>query len=225
MFPKIGTKCDIQLLNRKDWEGTLLKARLADEMPRAYLMELPLSPNSSRVYVPQQGHKWRIYYLPTNESALFTFDTRVMGVVRDQICLVRIERPEAHDIHKIQRRDFLRMPIHLQVELEASDNGQRLYGTTLDISGGGMAVSCYPQASINPGDELKGIVRLREDDGDTESEVPVEVKVLRVKREDGKHGRAILYCQFTSLKQQHQAAIVRLCNERQRELHLKGVEE
>lgn len=224
MFPEIGAKCDIELLNRKDWEGARLKARLVDEMPEAYLMELPLSPNGRKVYVPQKGHKWRVYYLPKIGSALFAFDTRVIGIARDPIHFVRIERPEAHDIHKIQRRDFLRMPMHLPVELETSANGQRLYGTTLDISGGGMAVSFHPQTAINPGDELKGIVTLQEGAGQTETDVPVKVKVLRVKREDGKHGRTICHCQFTSIQQRHQDAIVRLCHKRQREWHLKAID-
>lgn len=213
------------MLNEQGWEGVRLKARLADAAGEEYLMELPLPENAGRPYVPQAGHRWRVFYL-LNGSALFSFDTRVLGVVQSNISLVRVTLPEDNGVEKIQRRDFLRMPIKLDVTLEAENSAYQLHGVTLNISGGGMAVSCHPKTPVKGGDRLSGLLHVPADDGrQRDREVPVSVEVVRVDPALGQTSRTICYCKFTSLRPKDQAAIIRLCNKRQRELHIKGLEQ
>lgn len=230
IFPKVGTRCDIQLLNRKNWEDVQLKARVADIVGEDYFMELPVIntvvntvvDKSNRMYVPRTGDRWRVFY--TNSGALYRWDARVLNVVHTGLCLVHVSQPRSEDVSKIQRRDFLRMPIRLQVTLESEKGDYQLHGETINISGGGMAVRSHPDTPLKKGDILRGSLTLPpENKDDGAMEISVTVKTVRVDpgTSDGKPLTG--YFQFIQLKPQYQAAIVRLCNRRQRELHLKGL--
>lgn len=187
------------------------------------MMELPLREGVGRVYTARVGHLWRVHYL-VHGSVLYAFEGEVLGVVKTHITLVRLLAPDPKNIKKIQRRDFLRMPIKLDVTLEAEDSRYALHGVTIDVSGGGMAVSCHPKTPVQKGDKLSGFVHLP-DDGGGHRDAGVSVEVVRVQPAQEKEARKICYCKFTTITPNDQSAIIRLCNKRQRELHKMGLDQ
>lgn len=199
------------------------KSRLADETDDAYFMEPPVADHIDEPYIPRQGHTWRVSYSPIG-SALFSFDTVVLDVVHNNVSYVQLKRPALTDVEKIQRREFLRMPLNLDVTLEADDGSYHLHGVTLDVSGGGISISCHAETPAQQGDCLSGTLSLpAEDHRASGTEIPISIELLRVERPADQEKRLICYSRFTSIKAKDRAAIIRLCNKRQRELYLKGL--
>ena len=185
-----------------------------------------MAEHSRDIYVPRKGDRWRVFYI-LESGALYSWDTKVLDVIHANIHLIRVTRPRKEDVSKIQRREFFRMPLRLKVTLETEDGASQLHGETINISGGGMAVSCPPNTPAKRGDRLRGTLALPpEDEGQQgETEVPVTVEVVRVDPVSADGNRTIGYCKFIELEPKNQAAIIRLCNKRQRELHLKGLDQ
>lgn len=161
--------------------------------------------DSLLVTIPAVGSQWRLlnvgdvveclYYC--NDGNVFMFDTRILERVIDNIPLFRISYPTSYK--KVQRRDFVRVPVYLSViyakEQEHIKDINRLLrertpdfiedlykgfwqrGSTLDISGGGMKLAT--KNPLEPKTKLIFIIR------DGELELAVRGKVVRCKKHVG----------------------------------------
>ncbi|OEH84773.1 hypothetical protein BHU72_08035 [Desulfuribacillus stibiiarsenatis] len=133
------------------------KARIADIKSDSLFLEMPMNEETKRIEAPMQGTKLRVWY-QTKDGAKANFDTEVTGRYRDNIAMLIVAKPDPSSIQKNQRRDFIRMPAHVEVSLEIIKKDltkERVLCKSEDLSGGGFSVKFNRDIKITEGQKIK----------------------------------------------------------------------
>lgn len=217
MYPKINEVLYIQIASADEKEaGKEFKSRIADEDQNSFLIEVPMQQGSSRLKRLYFGEELSIYYM-NEEGVRHFFNTYVTGFEEDVVRLVRIRKPQADDITKIQRRSFLRVRASLEIAIQAADLN-RAVALTDDIGGGGLSIFGESGFSISEGQKLNCwlLVPYR---NSTIEHVPFEAEVVRIKTLES--GRLLHMLKFTQITDSERQKIIKFCFERQLEYRTK----
>ena len=155
-----------------------------------------------------------------NES-LYAFQTEVLDQYQDNEPLLVLRKPSADQIRKIQRREYLRVPVHLHTSVTLGD-GQKTDFPLLDLSGGGLSI-VLPEAEqqrwgLGEGSRIEGNIQI-EEKGKI-FDIPYTAQVVYMKP-DEERARTAIALMFTEIKESDREVIVRYCVARQLELRNK----
>jgi c-di-GMP-binding flagellar brake protein YcgR len=157
-----------------------------------------------------------------NES-LYAFQTEVLDQYQDNEPLLVLRKPSADQIRKIQRREYLRVPVHLHTRVTLGD-GRKTDVPLRDLSGGGLSI-VLPEAEqqrwgLGEGSRVKGNIQIEEKE--KVYDIPYTAQVVYVKHDEEK-ARTAIALMFTEIKESDREVIVRYCFNRQLELRKKQV--
>lgn len=173
--------------------------------------------------------------LYTDQSAQYKFNTKIVSRKMDNnIGVCNLKKPDKID--KIQRRDFVRVPIKITVEyrqlildevgnkvgssgiLEYDESQQKEFkeAPTKNISGGGVLLIVEEDISLDSFVELK----LDVENLSFETVIGVVVRVDEIPESENKLGLGI---KFVNISQKKQDEIVQWVLQKQLELHRKGL--
>lgn len=212
MLPIIGQVIQLKVESLDGLDAnTVLKSRIADIKNKSYLIEIPLD-DKGNFRSLQIGDQLSVSYM--TEEATYYFHTHVIDkIVDNNIPLLKIGRPSASEISKIQRRSFLRVAAELDVAIRFAGD-RRFVAVTKDISGGGMSLIVEENVPLQKDDELDIWLLINFRNGGIEH-VPVKGTVVRtVSEEVG----LLVMIRFTEVSEIDRQKIVRYCFERQLEL-------
>ncbi|MEG6617312.1 PilZ domain-containing protein [Peptococcaceae bacterium 1198_IL3148] len=108
--------------------------------------------------IPYQGdtplvltHHEQINVKYVSQNGAFTFTASFLGVHKETEVLnfYRIGAPAEQDIKKIQLREFVRVPMMLDVEYYLQGDETKYKGTTVDLSAGGMRLASKNELQKN----------------------------------------------------------------------------
>ncbi|ADL13127.1 flagellar brake protein [Acetohalobium arabaticum] len=164
----------------------------------------------------------------SDECAKYSFRTKVLSRHKaNNVAVCEVEFPAK--VNKIQRRDFVRVPIREEVEyrqlelddlqeLEDEEDKQEDFKLTFtrDISGGGLLLAVQEYISPNSFVELKFDI----EDFSFDKVIGEVLRVDQLAEEDEKIGLAIKYI---NISQSEQDEIVQWVLQKQLELHKKGL--
>lgn len=211
MFPKVNDLLYIQVasadVNNTNKE---CKSRIADVQDDFMLIEVPIEVGSGRVQRLYTGDELSIYFL-TEGGVKNYFNTYVLGFNDDVIHLIRIRKPEAETITKIQRRHFLRVVAKLEIAVQFKDQS-RFIGFTEDVGGGGLSFRYEGHRKVIEGEQMYCWLLIPYKNGAIDH-VPFEAEIVRTKPLD--HGHHMLYLKFVSISDMERQKLIRYCFERQ----------
>jgi len=209
MLPGIGQFLYVVKETRDGEE--LYKTKVADESRDTLAIEEPLHEKTGKPLRLFSGDRVQLFFL-TEGGVKNYFLSKVTGFSEDAVPLVWIEKPQPHQIRKVQRRNFLRVPAEL--DLAVNVDGTRFVAVTEDLSGGGLAFLCDGNIALNPQQTISCWLLLQYRNGQIEH-VPFQATIVRIKKLES--GRQLVMVQFKNMPEADQQKIVRYCFERQLE--------
>lgn len=121
-----------------------------------------------------------------DKGAAFKFTTKVLGRKIENIPMILVSMPEEKDIIRIQRRNFVRIPLLKSIKYRIIneniknknfiDNKDLKEAKLMDLSGSGMKIKI--EEDINLNDKIVGTIKLED------KEVIVTGKVVRKYKEN-----------------------------------------
>ncbi|WP_043930482.1 flagellar brake protein [Bacillus sp. EB01] len=205
MFPKVNQNIFIDIVDQEH----SCRSIIADITEKEVMISSPSDANVIGELVA--GTPLRISFV-TNDNQ-YRFGTEVLGVKKDAILLYRLKKPREQDVIKIQRREDFRVSASLPVTL----NGQNC--TSINISSGGILLSCSPQAEL-PTEEIFTGTFMLPSVNKVISKIDFDAQVIRTSpSEDGQ--RQTVALKFVHLGQSDQMKILQFCFEKQRQMRLK----
>lgn len=225
MLPTFGTHITIERDRKEPKSG---QARMLDQDDKEIYLDLPLASKERRVMVLEPGEKISISY-QLQDGSVYFFETQVIRnkLTIDNLPAISIAIPSQDQITKIQRRQFLRVPVRIELAYlcllkhrtpNELKSGQ---GYTWDLSGGGLAF--YSNVDyILPNDLLTMKFFLP---GESRVGTPIKVRgeVVRL-YESAETNLTITSVRFTEISRAQEQRIIRYVFQRQIELKNKGVE-
>ncbi len=176
----------------------------------AFLIEVPMQENNGRLKKLFIGDELSVYFL-TEGGIKNYFNTHVIGFKEDVIRMVKIRKPAADSIFKIQRRSFFR--VNAELELAVKDAlGSRFLVRTEDIGGGGTSFLSDAKVQLEVGGKLFCWLMIPYRNGSMEH-VNFEGEIVRIKTLET--GRNLVMLKFASITDSERQKIIRYCFERQ----------
>lgn len=169
-----------------------------------YLREHPL--------VLRRGDKVQVRFFLDDSS--YHFETQVTGEAADNIHLYRLAYPD--QITRVQQRDYVRLPVMLDVEYAPADAGAGAQdpaftrATSVDISGGGMKLAVKQRVRENSSLLLRFVLPLKSKPEFLE----LKARVIRCIRTDSRREVYHLGLRYESINLRQQDIIVRFIFEK-----------
>ncbi len=156
-----------------------------------------------------------------HNGSLYRFQTEVLKQYLDNEPLLVLRRPSADQIEKVQRRQYLRVPVNFHTTITVEE-GQVVDVPLIDLSGGGLSIVLSEDEgrkwNVTEGDSIEGRIQI-EEKGKTR-DIPYKAQVV-YSRPDEIKGRTTIALMFTEIKESDREVIVRYCFARQLELRNK----
>lgn len=212
MILKVGTVVNIKKENDEDNEK--YKSKVVDIGDGLVMIDYPTHIETGKTT------------FLTNETALFVtftdelkmsygFETKVQGRLFKGIPMLQLAYEDEQNLIKVQRREFVRVDVNLDVAVEFDDQVFRL--VTADISAGGLAIHLPDLETLRVNSTVKLLIVLPFAAREIEY-VRAEARVIRVWHEDG---RNIASLEFLDTSSSDRQRIVQFCFERQLQMKKK----
>jgi c-di-GMP-binding flagellar brake protein YcgR len=147
------------------------------------------------------------------ERNVYTFRTELLGRKIENIPVLMITSPKEEEIHKIQRREFVRVETMIDTSVVNQNDAYPPFNSViLDLSAGGMLLSLPVVHSVKSEDQLNCLVVFPMQSGE-KLYLDLDCTVLRVF--DGAGGRQKASLQFGEITQRDRQHIIRFCFEQQ----------
>lgn len=211
LYPKINEYLYIQVASSDAAEAEVeYRSRIAEMEEEAFLIEIPMQEKNGKLKKLFIGDELSVYFLTEGGIKNF-FNTHVIGFKEDVIRMVKIRKPAADSIFKIQRRSFFR--VNAELELAVKDAlGSRFLVRTEDIGGGGTSFLSDAKVQLEVGGKLFCWLMIPYRNGSTEH-VNFEGEIVRIKTLET--GRNLVMLKFASITDSERQKIIRYCFERQ----------
>ncbi|MDT8860033.1 flagellar brake domain-containing protein [Alkalihalobacillus sp. MEB130] len=219
---KIGLTIFLELQERKDSEKGVqrFKCRLVDIKDAIYVIDYPINEETGKPSFFFDGTEFRASFITEDESAMYAFDTEIVGRMKGNIPVLFLKDPGKEKYIRIQRRNYVRVETAVDVAIHPINSEFSPFTTvTLDLSGGGCAILLpQNQSFLEQGQTTIHLV-LHMQTGDIVY-VKALCKVVRVFT-PRKEARRRASLQFLDIDERDQQKIIRYCFERQLALRRK----
>lgn len=198
------------------------RCKVLDHEDGKLYIDYPVSSLTGRTAFLMDGMKLSVQFVdPASASALYLFQTEVIGRVKRNIPMIMLHDPGAKEYIRIQRRKFVRVEAAVDAAI-ADENSPLFSSVTENISAGGAAI-VLPPSFQDPGEQAVFslyIVLPREQD----EPLYVETAAQLIRIVTNEHsGRRVGSFQFLDIDHAVQQLILRYCFDRQLELRRKGL--
>lgn len=199
-------------------------AKMQDMEKTRLFIDMPFKANAANPTRIEDGVQVLVRYR-SGDGAQCSFITRVSGREVRNIPLLMLERPKLSDIHRQQRREFLRVPLTVGIDVLYVDSetkqivSTKVYG--LDISGGGIAFRIKKEFGIRAQDVIGfDFILPLEGKG-----YPITGKgrVIRVGQPDEKTGLKTVSLKYFEIAEAERQRIVQYTFKSQISMREKGV--
>jgi len=223
-YPVIGQNIQLEVT-----EGQYLgryTCRVQDMEKNALYVDLPIrqdAPEGARpVVLPDRLTVVARYRAVDGASCMFV--THVTGRTKRQIELLELQKPPYSDVHRQQRREFLRVPINVPMDLVYIPAlGNELITSraeSVDISGGGLSFRVKDTLPIQANDVIGFTFDLPTETGP--ARIVGKARVIRV-AQPNEHGLKHVSLKYWEINEADRQRIVQYSFKRQIEMRERGV--
>ncbi|MFD2371797.1 flagellar brake protein [Brevibacillus sp. GCM10020057] len=224
LLPRVGQTIRLVFTSSSDdTRRQTFKSRVVDLKDGVASIELPTSEKTGRTGLFGAGDACEVWYVGENGSC-YEFHSAIIGRQIEHIPVLFLQLPPKEEIHRTQRRNYLRIEFTLEIAVKLEDpiRSYHFLARTIDISGGGMSFSCDETYRIQPGDNLKVWIAMPSKTGQVQHAYAV-MEVVRQKPAEKKGMHQWIFGKFVQISEQDRAKVVRACYNRQLELRNKGM--
>ncbi|KAB7708893.1 pilus assembly protein PilZ [Bacillus aerolatus] len=210
------------LLVSTDAEGEeeRYRCRVADIDEGHILIDYPVKIKTNRSTFFVDGMQLSAEFIdPKSSSAVYTFNTEVIGRTKREIPLLLLHDPGKDKYERIQRRKFVRLqsPVNAAIYL---NNKPPFTAATEDISAGGIAIALPEGVEAEYGDSGRVFLSVPMQSSEHHY-FEIAGKVVRTRTDHT--NRTIVSIEFTDLREHEQQVLLRFCFECQLMMKRKGL--
>jgi c-di-GMP-binding flagellar brake protein YcgR len=204
MAMRIGQTVYLQTIREYCEEDELrYRSRIAELTDQEVLLEVPFD-EQRRILKVFAAYEALTGFYVSEDGIRNYFETKVTGFRKQDIRLMVVQRPAKQDIRRLQRRNFLRLMVDLEMALCVRHYRQVV--TTQDIGGGGVSFFGQVQDPIELGDAMTCWLALQKKNEPIDF-IFLDGIIIRVRPLQGK---GLLYVlQYTYISQEDQQKIIR----------------
>ncbi|MGZ4031304.1 MAG: flagellar brake protein [Tumebacillaceae bacterium] len=220
-YPIIGQSVHIEI-SEGYFEGRYA-ARVQDLEKNHIFIDIPLKPGSENPTLLPSGTSIFVRYR-SPDGAQCSFFTKVTGREVRNIPLLSIQKPLLSEIHRQQRREFLRVPLFCKLDIVYMDSETKQIITSIahgqDISGGGIAFRVKKELGVRANDIIGFSFRLPVDG--KEYDIVGKARVIRVSQPN-ESGLKSVSLKYFEIKEPDRQRIVQYTFKKQIQMREKGV--
>lgn len=197
----------------------ILKSRIAGIADNVLLIEMPIEEGSGKMRYFPKGTKLTAFFVD-EKGIRYNFSSTVIGKAKENIPVLLVEKPAENSIVKIQRRDYLRVPLKLNLILVLQNPVEIVNVETLDLSGGGLLFSTSKVLPLENEQTVNGVIQLPHWKNGT-IDIRFFGSVKRVVPPNEQRPVQLIGIQFEDIEERNREQIIRLCFQRELELKRK----
>lgn len=180
------------------------KTRIADITNDYFDIEEPINRDTGQFQRLSKGEEL-IFVFQDKQHVPHRFVSSVTGSkTENEVTFYMVKHPVRSEIKRIQRRNYLRMPLITNVQLKGEDIGV-FTAITTNISGGGLAF--ITDVPLEEGQFLKWNLSLNVEGESIKIEGEGEVVRVEINEEDTR----LISIDFTDLSSENEQYIIRYC--------------
>jgi c-di-GMP-binding flagellar brake protein YcgR len=199
-------------------------ARIQDMEKTRLFIDMPLKANAKSPTRIDDGVEVLVRYRAA-DGAQCSFITTVTGREVRNIPLLSLNRPKLSDIHRQQRREFLRVPLTVPINIVFMDSETKNIITCtahgVDVSGGGLAMRVKKDIGIRANDVVGFSFRLPLDGNGFD--ITGKGRVIRVGQPDEMNGLKVVSMKYFEISETDRQRIVQFSFKSQIAMREKGV--
>ncbi|MCY7782685.1 MULTISPECIES: flagellar brake domain-containing protein [unclassified Bacillus (in: firmicutes)] len=205
---EIGENVHLEYI--EDHEIKKTKSKAVSIENNELLIAYPVDVLTGRTVILHNDMEVTVEFVGKDEVP-YRFTSRVKGKVKDKLQMVCLEVPPREKMKRIQRRQYVRIDAVLDVKIQP-ENEQEFRTLSYNISAGGIAVILADQRSFQPGESLRLIISLSEEENTRQVEAQA---VIRRVFDDPKSGKRKMTLEYTGIAAGDQQFLLQYCIRRQ----------
>ncbi|TFB23952.1 pilus assembly protein PilZ [Filobacillus milosensis] len=136
---KVGMKLTIETFKNGEVEDRF-QCKVAEMTKNNIYIDYPINERTGRTALFMDGSEFKVSYV-ADDGNVYVFSSEIVGRKKIKIPVLAIRVPLKSEVRKIQRRQYVRVDVSLDVAIHPVDDEKpSLITRTVDISGGGIAV-------------------------------------------------------------------------------------
>lgn len=184
------------------------KSRVIDSGEGFVMIDYPTHIETGKTAFFMDGTELHVSF--TDELKMsYVFDTEVSGRLNKGVPMIRLTYPGDDKLVKIQRREFVRVEVNIDVAVTSEGVTTQLVGE--DISAGGIAITLKKSTVFHEGETLELLIVLPSVEGETKY-IKAKGDIIRIWE---KSERIIASVEFIEIREDDRQRITRYCFERQ----------
>ncbi|QGQ46715.1 flagellar brake protein [Metabacillus sediminilitoris] len=212
---------DVIFLETKTDNVERFKCKLVERKGNQLYIDYPTNASTGRTAYLMIGTELSVSFVNKDQQA-FRFQTVVTGRVKDRIPMISLAYPGEDDVIRIQRREFVRIDVTLDVAVHPVNNEfQPFVAVTTDISAGGAAIILPKSTKLKQDQELIVWFSLPFQNEKIEY-IKIKAKIVRfLPMENESFQKAPL--QFLEIDEATRQTLLRYCFNQQIQMRRKGL--
>jgi len=210
---KIGTQLTLQPLDQEH----LYKCRVADIKGDRLFIDYPIDVDTNKTVFLLNEQSLTVEFVLDNGA--YRFNSKVIGREKRNVPVLVLSYPEEEQIHKIQRRQYVRVNATVDVSLHFFESDTKIITVTKDISAGGCAVLLPDTYTPHVNEEGKALAVLPFKSNYHYLWLPFSV--VRTKEFEEQHIASLKFHDTTGIDRQ---IIIRYCFQQQVKMRQKGID-
>ena len=216
-LPKIGQVIYMYAEHGQSGEINEYKTRLVDENDHELLFDFPVNVSKNESSYIGISKKVRVEYI--RSGVPYFFESTILRHINRNVHLMVIPKPELTELQQIQRRNFFRIEIDVDLAVEKTDLTKKIFRTD-DIGGGGISFIAGPSDVFEKGETLQCWIVLPHKNGSIEH-ANFNAEIVRVKEEE--NGHKIIMLRYLDIPEIERQRIIRFSFAKQIELKDKSI--
>ncbi|WP_240377090.1 flagellar brake protein [Bacillus piscicola] len=201
--------------------NTKYRAKLIDVKEGLFVIDPPVNEDTKKTGFFTEGTQFEVWFVG-KDGAVYSFHSEVKRIQRMKLKALLINNPGREHYTRIQRRDYVRIQASLDVAVHSvNDEFPPFVTSTIDVSGGGMAISLPRGCSLHGYREIIAWISLHLED-ESIHYINSRCRVVRVNQSDKKSTRDSCSLQFKQIGEHDRQKIIRYCFEQQRHSRLES---
>ncbi|WP_185970963.1 flagellar brake protein [Alkalicoccobacillus porphyridii] len=190
------------------------RCRLVDIEDGRLVIDYPINEKTEKPAFFYDGTQFKAWWISKDE-AVYSFEATILGRKKANIPVLLLNQPDSDQIMRMQRREYVRISARADVAVHPLHSDYYPFAsTTVDISGGGCAVSLPRNYTCPPIGEMVMLYLVLHRPSGTVDYLQVKADIVRLAKPTD-YGRERISFEFLNLHQRDREKIMTYVFEKQ----------
>lgn len=200
------------------------RSRIVEVDDTYWYIDYPVNEKTGKVTFVLDGVKFAAWFVGAKDQAVYRFFTEVLERVYKEIPMLKIKKPMAGEMNRIQRRQYVRVETAVNVACHPKNEEifKPFVTVSEDISAGGMSLFIPKNSFVEENAEINLFFALNYSDGSI-TYFEQKAKVIRTSKMKGVEHKKRASIEFIDIDEKTRQTLVHFCFQQQLKMKKKGI--